>query len=148
MTTRVLLGSDVDRDAIDDAARARGWPLLNLYRREEGRPRQIVFGTAEWLLTFVVDHRIAATYVVVEGHDEDGLAAAVREAFPTVDLEAVIAMAGDPADRVRGLCWLGVVGPAERTEAVAAVLAAAATDEDDRIREAAAFATEALGWSP
>lgn len=147
MSARVLLGPGVDRAAIDDAAFARGWPLLNIYRREEGRPRQIVFGTGEWLLTFVIDHRIAATYVVVEGHDEDGLAAQVRAALPTLDLTEVLAMvAGE--DRLRGLCWLGVVGPPERTEPAASLLAEAAADEDAQVREAAAFAIEALGWSP
>ncbi|MEZ4337670.1 MAG: hypothetical protein R3B82_13710 [Sandaracinaceae bacterium] len=145
MSARVLLGAGVDRAAIDDAAHARGWPLLNLYRRDEGRPRQVVFGTGEWLLTFVVDHRIDATYVVVEGHDEDGLADEVRAALPTVDLDGVIAMIeGD--DRVRGLCWLGVVGPDAPAEPAASLVAHAAADEDPRVRDAAAFAVEALGW--
>ncbi len=145
--TRVLLDRIVDRAAIDRAARARGWPLLNLFRRTDARPRQIVFGTGEWLLTFVEDHRIAATYAVVDGHDAEGVAQAVRASLPWMGLDAVTALLDGP-DRVKGICWLGVVGPATPEGPVAAILAAAASSEVPAEREAAAFAREALGWPP
>ncbi|MCA9609734.1 MAG: hypothetical protein KC619_29250, partial [Myxococcales bacterium] len=49
-------------------------------------------------------------------------------------------------ERVRALCWLGVIGPATPTEPVASLLAAAAASEDRAERDAASFAYQALGW--
>ncbi|MBX3272979.1 MAG: hypothetical protein KF729_22140 [Sandaracinaceae bacterium] len=142
--SRVLLAEGTSRADIDRAARARGWPLLNLLRRTEGRPRQIVFGAAEWLLTFVEDHRIAATYAIVHAHDEESVARAVREALPTLGLDDVLARVA--TDRVRAICWLGVVGPGAPASPVRELLAAAAASADPRERDAADFAYEALGW--
>ena len=142
--TRVLCAEGTSRVDIDRAARACGWPLLNILPRTETRPRQIVFGTSEWLLTFVEDHRIAATYAVVEAHDEETVAGAVRAALPTLGLDDVLARVA--TDRVRAICWLGVVGPAAPASPLGELLAEAAASADARERGAADFAYEALSW--
>lgn len=144
--TRILLARDVDRHAVEQAALSHGWPLLNIFARRDGRPRQTIYGSAEWLLTFVEDHRVDAHYAVVAGHDPDTLAEQVRDALASLDLEHVLAQL--ETDRLRGLCWLGVVGPTEPCDPVAALLREAAGSSDEQERSAARFALEALGWSP
>jgi len=134
----------VDREAVDRAAERCGWPLLNIFARREGRPRQVIFGTGEWLLTYVEDHRIDARYVTLAGHDTDALEREVRASLPTLDTPRVLSMLGE--DRVRALAWLGVVGPREEDPRIAALLLEASGSDDPRERDAAAFAREALGW--
>ena len=141
---RVLLHPEVDRDAIDRAALEAGWPLLNIFGRTPTRPRQVIFGDAEWLLTFVWDHRVDARYAVLDGHDVEALGAQLRAALPTLSLDDVLALL--PTDRVRALCWLGVVGPEEPAASLREIFDAAERSSDARERDAAAFALEALGW--
>lgn len=142
---RILFAPGVDRDALDRAAAEHGWPLLNIFARRDGRPRQVIFGTAEWLLTYVEDHRIDARYVTLAGHDTDALAAQVRSSLPVLGRSDVLAMLA--SDRVRAICWLGVVGPPEADELVATILDEADASVDERERDAARFAREALGWA-
>lgn len=143
---RVLLHPAVDRAAIDRAAADLGWPLLNILGRRDGRPRQLVFGGPDWLLTFVHDHRIDARYAVAAAHDPEALAGAVRASLPTLSLEDVLARLDE--DRVRAVCWLGVVGPDAPTEPIARILREAGEHDDESLRNAARFATESLGWTP
>lgn len=141
----ILLSPGVDRDAIDRAARENRWPLLNIYSHREGRPRQVIFGTAEWLLTYIEDHRIDARYVTLAGHDTEALAEQVRASLPVVSLEDVLEML--LRDRVRAICWLGVAGPTTRDPSIDEILVRAETSDDQRERDAAAFARAALGWT-
>lgn len=143
---RVLLHPAVDRAAIDRAAADHGWPLLNILGRREGRPRQLVFGGPDWLLTFVDDHRIAARYAVAASHAPDALADAVRASLPSLSLDDVLARLDE--DRIRAVCWLGVVGPDAPAEPVARILREAASAEDPALRDAARFACDSLGWAP
>jgi lysine-N-methylase len=145
-TRRLLLHPDVDRAAVDRAAARHGWALVNVYPRRSGRPRQVVFATrdGEALITFVEDHRVDARYLVIGAHVPDGPLAEARASLPTLALDQVLAML--PRDRVRALCWLGIAGPERAVAPVVEAIAAAADDPDPRVRDAAAFARDALGW--
>ena len=142
---RILFDATVDRDRIDQAAITLGWPLLNIFAQTATRPRQIIFGDAEWLITFVWDHRIDARYAVLDGHDVETLATQIENALPTVSLHDVLAMLA--TDEVRALCWLGVVGPETRDERVGAILDRALESDEKKVRAAAEFAFSALAWS-
>ena len=141
---RILLAPSVDRAAIDRAGMEAGWPLVNIFARTQTRPRQVIFGDSEWLLTFVWDHRVDARYAVLDGHDVDTLGAQLRGALPTLSLDDVRAML--ETDRIRAICWLGIVGPPTPDPEIRRILDEALTSSDERIRDAAAFAEEALDW--
>ncbi|MEC7523359.1 MAG: hypothetical protein VYE22_25995 [Myxococcota bacterium] len=139
---RILLTPPAGRDEVDAAALALGWSLANVYPRRDGRPRQVVYATGEALITFVDDHRVDARYLVLSGHDPDALADAARETLPTLSEAAVLELAA--TDRVRALCWLGVVGAT--SPAATRVIEEALESDEAPVREAARFAAEALGW--
>ncbi|GAB5541188.1 MAG: hypothetical protein SangKO_009480 [Sandaracinaceae bacterium] len=139
---RLLLKPPSGRDEVDSAAIALGWSLANVFPQREGRPRQVIYATAEGLITLVEDHRIDARYLVFSGHDPEGLAAQAREVVETLDEDAVLEiLAREPA---RGLCWLGIVGASR--EASEKALRDALGGEAPELRAAARFAAEALGW--
>lgn len=142
---RLLLGDAVDRDAVDRAAVAHRWSLVNVYSRREDRPRRVVFATPDGaLVTLVEDHRVAARYLVIIGHDPDAPLAEARRSLAHRTLDDV--RAAIEHDRVRALCWLGVIGPASATGEWLEAVRAGLADGDERVRAAARFAAEGLGW--
>ncbi len=142
---KLLLAPGVDRDAIDRAALEAGWPLLNIFARTPTRPRQVIFGDAEWLITFVWDHRVDARYAVLDGHDVEALSAQLRAALPTLSVDDVLARL--VTDRVRALSWLGIVGPSTPDVSIHEILRRARASDAPRERDAATFSLQALGWS-
>lgn len=143
---RILLAPEVDRAAVEALALAQGWRLVQALAQKDGRPRQLVFATAEGteLVTFVEDHRIDARYIVLAGHDSSAVAELVRLALPCLDERAVLAMLEQ--DRARAIAWLGVVAPERACEPILGILQAALESDEPAIREAARFAAEATSW--
>lgn len=145
-SARLLLGASVTRDAVDRVAAAHGWSLVNIYRRRDNRPRAVVYATAsgDALIAFVDDHRADARYLVVTAHDPEEPLSAARASLPHHTLDDVRAMLAE--DRGRGLRWLAVAGPDAATPPWAAIVRASLSDDDERVRDAARFALDELGW--
>ena len=140
-----LLAPEVDRDALDTAAEALAWQLLNIYARTEERPRQLFFGLpdGDGIAVLVEDHRIGTSYLVVEGHaPELALDLAARH-LRELTRDEVLAELSE--HRARTIAWLGIARPAVLTPAIDELLDEALQDEDANVRRAASFAAEALG---
>ena len=137
---RLLLAPEVDRDAVDGAARTHGWQLLNIFPATPAGPRRVVFGTAEWLLAFVDDPRVGALYALIIGHDTEAVAEQVRASLPTrtlAEVETLLAI-----DRPTALRQLGLVqGPPRR---IRELLLVAAQSKNERVGAAVQFARDTL----
>jgi hypothetical protein len=68
---RIVLAEGTTRDAIDDAAYAGGWMLLNILPAGEQHPAQRIFlaPDRQCFLHFVEDARLGPPYAVVQGAD-------------------------------------------------------------------------------
>jgi len=130
--TRIALGEETSRDAIDAAMEANGWRLCNVFVASEKHPFQILFTDAgrEGTLHFVDDARLDAAYCLASS---DALAEQVRASLAAYTDDAIRGLAGTP----RGVILAALGLPSDEARAI---VRAARTSDDAALRAAGALA--------
>ena len=135
---RAVLHDEVDRDAIDDAARRLEWQLVNVIAAAPGRPEQLIFATRSGHVYLVNDERLGVSYL-----QGDSLPGALPS-YGTEDHHALCA--SDDLDEIRRGLALTVLYASGPDEARIALLGRALASPNENVRRAAFVAITYAPW--